>query len=261
MANYSSFFTKNLVNCLKSFIPNYTSKRIDFKSKSKKKFNPVTVFDIKIEKKLHNLILNKYPNSNFIGEETSNRYKKGKSFLTWVVDPIDGTKNFLIGSPVWSNLIGLCFGKKPLFGLAFFPMLKMYYFSDSKKTYLFKNFKNKSTLKSSRKTDLKNSIIVTNTINTIKKKKILNFFLKHKGLFKISNLDALNYCLLAEGKVDVIVESKVKRVDIIPLIPIIENSGGKISNWRGESDISKGDILVSSNGILHKKMISKLKKI
>ena len=67
--------------------------------------------------------------------------------------------------------------------------------------------------------------------------------------------------MLAEGKVDVIVESNVKKVDIIPLIPIIENSGGKISNWRGESDISKGDILVSSNGILHTKMISKLKKI
>ena len=50
MTNYSSFFTKNLVNCLKSFIPNYTSKRIDFKSKSKKKFDPVTIFDIKIEK-------------------------------------------------------------------------------------------------------------------------------------------------------------------------------------------------------------------
>ena len=52
----------------------------------------------------------------------------------------------------------------------------------------------------------------------------------------------------------------MKKVDIIPLIPIIENSGGKISNWRGESDISNGDILVSSNGILHTKMISKLKK-
>jgi fructose-1,6-bisphosphatase/inositol monophosphatase family enzyme len=261
MTDYSSFFTKNVVNCLKSFIPNYASKRIKFKSKSKKKFDPVTVFDLKIEKKLHNLILKKYPNSNFIGEESINRDKKSKNFLTWVVDPIDGTKNFLIGSPVWSNLVGLCHSKKPLFGLAFFPILKKYYFSDSKKTYLFKNLKNKSTLKSSQKTDLNNSTIVTNTINTIKNKKILSFFLKHKGLFKISNLDALNYCLLAEGKVDIIVESKVKKVDIIPLIPIIENAGGKISNWRGESDISKGDILVSSNGTLHAKMISKLKKI
>ena len=171
MTDYSSFFTKNLVNCLKSFIPNYTFKRINFKSKSKKKFDPVTVFDLKIEKKLHNLILNKYPKSNFIGEESINKNKRNKDFLTWVVDPIDGTKNFLIGSPVWSNLVGLCIGKKPLFGLAFFPILKRYYFSDSKKTYLFKNLKNKSTLKSSRKKDLKNSIIVTNTINTIKKKK------------------------------------------------------------------------------------------
>ena len=77
---------------------------------------------------------------------------------------------------------------------------------------------------------------------------------------QISSLDALNYCLLAEGKIDIILETKVKEVDILPLIPIIENSGGKITNWNGESDISKGDILVSSNSILHAKMVSKLEK-
>lgn len=262
MANYSSFFSYTIVKCLMSFIPTYSTKKINFKLKEKDKFEPVTHLDLKVEKKLKKIILKKFKHSNFIGEETSNIYnKKNSNFLTWVVDPIDGTKNLLIGSPVWSNLVGLCLNEKPYMGLAFFPNLKKYYFSDSNKAFLYKDFKKKILIKSSNQKSLKKSTIVTNTINTLKKKKIFNLFLNHKGLCKISSLDALNYCLLAEGKIDIILETKVKEVDILPLIPIIENSGGKITNWNGESDISKGDILVSSNSILHAKMVSKLKSL
>ena len=200
-----------------------------------------------------------YPNSSFVGEET--KKKINNSILTWVIDPIDGTKNLILGSPVWSNLIGLIINNEPKYGLAFFPVLKKYYFSDSKNSFVFENFKKKIKISSSKTNNLSKSKIVTNTIHTLNNKELFNFFLKHKFLFKVSSMDSYNYCLLAEGKIDIIIEAGVKFVDIMPLVPIIRNSGGVISNWHGEKVLSSGNIVVSSNKRLHSIIVSILKKI
>ena len=78
-----------------------------------------------------------------------------------------------------------------------------------------------------KKKSLKNSILVTNTLHSIKNIKLLNFFKKYKNFFKISGADAYNYCLFAEGKIDVIIDFNVKKIDIFPLMKLIQNSGGK----------------------------------
>lgn len=263
MTEINYFFMNKLIKYLSSILKTYETNKLFTKTKSKNVFDPVTKFDLKIEKKIKNIIFKKYPNSNFIGEETpSKRAKKiMKNKLTWIVDPIDGTKNFIIGAPTWGNLIGLSINNIPKYGLAFFPSLRKYYYSNGKNSYVFNDFKKKIKLKTSKITNLNKSTIVTNTINTLKNKKLFEFFIKHKYLFKISSIDALNYCLLAEGKIDVIIESNLKNVDIFPLIPIITYSGGTISNWKGGEDLSKGDILVCSNKVLHAKMVIKLKSL
>ncbi len=263
MTEINYFFKNKLIKYLTSILKTYETNKLFTRTKSKNAFDPVTKFDLKIEKKIKNIIFKKYPNSNFIGEETS--FKKTKKILTnkftWVVDPIDGTKNFILGTPTWGNLIGLSINNIPNYGLAFFPALKKYYYSDGKNSFVFKNLKKKIKLKTSKTTNLNKSTIVTNTINTLKNKKLFKFFIKHKYLFKISSIDALNYCLLAEGKIDVIIESNLKNVDIYPLIPIIINSGGTISNWKGGKDLRKGNILVCSNKVIHAKMVAKIKSL
>ena len=67
--------------------------------------------------------------------------------------------------------------------------------------------------------------------------------------------DALSYCSLAEGKLDVVMETNLKPFDIIPLIPIIQNAGGCISGWKGEPAEKGGNIIASSNRKLHKKIL------
>ncbi len=74
--------------------------------------------------------------------------------LKWYIDPIDGTKNYLMGLPTWSNLVGLYKNNKPLLGFANFPDLNKFYFSNKKKTYLVEN-KKKRSIKSSKKKKLK----------------------------------------------------------------------------------------------------------
>ena len=75
----------------------------------------------------------------------------------------------------------------------------------------------------------------------------------------MSGADALNYCLLAEGKIDTIIDLNIKTFDILPLLPILRNSGAIVTNFKGVSDFKSADIIVSRNLVLHKKMLKLLK--
>ena len=95
-------------------------------------------------------------------------------------------------------------------------MLEKCYFAYHKRTYLISS-NNKKIIKSNKKTRLKNAKIAINTFRTTKIKKIRKFINSFKGIFRITGCDAYNFCLIAEGKVDVLIESGLKQVDILPL--------------------------------------------
>ena len=90
-------------------------------SKRKKDGSPVTKFDINAEKVIVDLISDKYPTHNIIAEE--NGSKNSDSDYTWIIDPIDGTRSYIVGRPLWSTLIGFAFKGNPIVGLADFPAL------------------------------------------------------------------------------------------------------------------------------------------
>jgi fructose-1,6-bisphosphatase/inositol monophosphatase family enzyme len=77
--------------------------------------------------------------------------------------------------------------------------------------------------------------------------------------FGTATFDALNFCLLAEGKVEAVIETNLKPFDIVPLIPIIEKAGGLVSTWQNKSATKGGNILASSNKKLHYKILDILK--
>ena len=97
-----------------------------------KSYDPVTKADRAFEKFIRSKIKKKFPTHEIIGEEFG--HKKTKSDFTWVIDPIDGTRSFVIGNPTWSNLIALNYKGNPIVGLANFPDLNKYYYNTSKNT-------------------------------------------------------------------------------------------------------------------------------
>ena len=97
-----------------------------------KGYDPVTSSDKAFEKFIRKEINSKFPSHQIIGEEFG--HQKSKSDFTWVIDPIDGTRSFVIGNPTWSNLISLNYKGSPVIGLANFPILKKYYFNSTNKT-------------------------------------------------------------------------------------------------------------------------------
>ena len=226
------------------------------KSKSKKDFDPVTNFDKAFEKYIRSLINKKFPKDSIIGEEFAD--KSSFNDYTWSIDPIDGTRAFVIGAPTWSNLISLSFRDRSLVGLANFPELNKYYINDKKKSYLFKDRK-KSILRSSSNNNLKTIKIIGNFHGTLSYEKQRKVIKKFGWSFRLAGFDALNYCLLAEGKVDAVIEANLKPYDILPLIPIIKNSGAIVTNWRNEPAENGGNILATSNKPLHNKILKLLK--
>ena len=107
-----------------------------------KGYDPVTTSDKAFEKFIRLKIKKKFPSHQVIGEEFG--HKKSLSDYTWVIDPIDGTRSYVIGNPTWSNLISLNFKDNPVLGLANFPMLNKYYLNfNNKSSYVFENKKKK----------------------------------------------------------------------------------------------------------------------
>ena len=251
-------FIKNLPAKLDSF---YIKKfkgniTVNNKSKSKKDFDPVTNFDKAFEKYIRSFINKKFPKDSIVGEEFEDKFTLND--YKWSIDPIDGTRAFVIGAPTWSNLISLSYKEKSLLGLANFPELNKYYINDQKKSYLFKN-KKKFILKSSNKNNLKKIKIIGNFHGTLTCEKQRSLIKKFGWSFRLGGFDALNYCLLAEGRVDAVIEANLKPYDISPLIPIINNAGAIVSNWKNESAENGGNILATSNRILHNKILKLLK--
>jgi fructose-1,6-bisphosphatase/inositol monophosphatase family enzyme len=112
---YASFLN-NLAKELTKFYYSKLNKSFKVSNKLKGKgYDPVTTSDKAFEKFIRSKITKKFPSHQVIGEEFG--YKKSSSNFTWVIDPIDGTRSFVIGNPTWSNLISLNFKGKPVLGL------------------------------------------------------------------------------------------------------------------------------------------------
>ena len=221
-----------------------------------KGYDPVTTSDKAFEKFIRKEIKKKFPNHQVIGEEFG--YQKSKSDFTWVLDPIDGTRSFVIGNPSWSNLISLNYKGEPILGLANFPILKKYYFNTSNKSsYIFEHGKKKKI--SVNKKILFSNIKLSGAFNgslSLKKQQKISKIIK---LMQFPCTDALSYSHLAEGKIDVVIQAGNKIWDIHPLIPIIKAAGGIVTNWKNESAVKAGNILVTTNKNIHKKMLKLLK--
>ena len=221
-------------------------------------YDPVTSADKAFEKFIRKEISKKFPNHQVIGEEFG--YKKSKSEYSWVIDPIDGTRSFVIGNPTWSNLISLNYKGNPVIGLANFPILKKYYFNTSMTSaYVIENGK-KRRLKVNSKANFSNmklSAAFHGSLSLNQQKKIPQILKRME--FPCS--DALSYSHFADGKLDIVIQCGNKIWDIHALIPIIKASGGIVTTWKNGDPKKAGDIICSVNKSLHKKILRILRPV
>ena len=254
-----SKFIKNLAKKLTKFYYLKLNKPFKISNKLKGKgYDPVTTADKAFEKFIRKEINKKFPNHQIIGEEFG--HQKSKSDFTWVLDPIDGTRSFVIGNPTWSNLISLNFKGVPVLGLANFPILKKYYLNTSNKVaYVIENGRKKKIQVNSKASfsNMKMSAAFHGGL-TLKQQSKIPQILKR---MQFPCADALSYAHFTEGKVDTVLQCSNKIWDIHPLIPIIKAAGGIVTTWSNDNAVKAGNILCSSNKSIHNKLLKILKPV
>ena len=259
--NYETYFKflNYLAKELTRFYNRKLSKSFQVTNKLKGRgYDPVTSSDKAFERFIRSKITKKFPQHQIIGEEFGK--KISKSEYSWVIDPIDGTRSYVIGNPSWSNLISLNYKGIPIIGLANFPSLKKYYINFNHKiAYKFENGKRKK-IKVNSKVIFKKARIAGafHGVLSLKKQMKIPKVLK---LLQFPCFDALSYSHMAEGKLDIVIQCGNKIWDIHPLIPIIRAAGGKVSTWKGDEPINGGKIIVANNEKNKNQMIKLLKSV
>ena len=221
---------------------------------------PVSNGDLKVNDIITKKILELTPNIPIVSEETVDIKIKNTAKVFWLIDPIDGTRSFVIGNPTWSNLISLNFKGKPILGLANFPVLKKYYLNYSNKAaYVVENGRRRkiSVNKKVLFKDVKVSAAFHGWLSLDKQKKIPQIL----KLMQFPCSDALSYSHLAEGRVDIVIQCSNKIWDIHPIIPIVKAAGGYLTTWDNKDAVNAGNILVSSNSTVHNKFLKLLKPV
>ena len=260
MTNINEFlkFCNKLADNSRKISLNFFKKNIDIQSKSKSKFDQVTEADISTQNYINNSIKRKFPTHSIVGEENS-QIKKNK--YEWCIDPIDGTRSFITGFPTWGTLISLSKNGKVILGIVDMPALDERYIGYKKNSYKITNNK-KKILKVKKNKDLSKSILSSTSIyefKTIKDKKDFNKVSK-----KVSGVhfggDCYQYCLLADGYIDIIIETGLNSWDIRALIPIVSNAGGCIKTWKNIDPKDGGKIIAANNKTLFNKTQSLLLK-
>ena len=260
MTNINEFlkFSNKLADNSRRISLNFFKKNLDVQSKSKSKFDPVTEADISAQNYINNCIRKKFPNHSIIGEENSQI--KDNEF-EWCIDPIDGTRSFITGFPTWGTLISLSKNGKVILGIVDMPALDERYIGYNKISYKITN-KRKKILKVKKNKDLSKSILSSTSIyefKTIKDKKDFNKISKKVSSTHFGG-DCYQYCLLADGHIDLIIETGLNSWDIRALIPIVGNAGGAIKTWENKDPKDGGKIIAANNKTLFNKTQSLLLK-
>jgi inositol-phosphate phosphatase/L-galactose 1-phosphate phosphatase/histidinol-phosphatase len=189
--------------------------------------SPVTTTDVAVETALCAAIDFAYPSQNIIGEELPPRLQG--SPYTWYIDPLDGTKSFITGRPLFGVLLGLCHEGVPVLGLAYQPVTDELWLGGQGVPARCNTDEIQCNASI---TALSDAILATTAPDCFNAEEYARFQRVHPhARFCQWGGDWHNYALLARGGVDVVIEAGLKPHDILPLMPIIEAAGGTVRTW------------------------------
>jgi histidinol-phosphatase len=219
-------------------------------------FDPVTKADRGAEKAIVQALATRFPDHGVVGEEFGT--KAGTSLFQWVIDPIDGTRSFIMGSPLWGTLIGVLRDGKPYFGLMDQPFTGERFWSGDRASYHSIGGGRPARLKTRACAHIEDAVLTTTHPDLFEGRKQTAALANLKNAARLTRYggDCYNYCLLAAGHVDIVIETSLKPYDIVALIPIIEHAGGRVTTWTGEDASKGGDVIATGDARLHEAVLA-----
>lgn len=227
-------------------------------NKEQENFDPVTEADRKAELAIRQIIEANFPDHAIIGEEFADKHTD--SPFSWIIDPIDGTRSFISGLPVWGTLISLSHMGVNFAGIMAQPFLGETFLGLPGQT-LYQRGTTRQVLKTSPVTELSHAIMFTTTPALFEGRSRANYDQLEK-LVRLPRYgcDCYAYCLLAAGHVDLVVESSLKIYDIAALIPVVRNAGGVITDCKGDAPDRGGCIIAAATPELHAAALAQMRK-
>jgi histidinol phosphatase-like enzyme (inositol monophosphatase family) len=217
--------------------------------------SPVTIADQETEDLLRHHIKTHYPEHGIIGEEHGNTNEKND--YVWVLDPIDGTASYIVGRPIFGTLISLLYKGEPILGIIDQPILRERWAASKGEGVRLNH-----NVTSARKCPSLNEAVLCTTGPQYFTPAQKNIFdrISAKAKQVTYGGDCYNYALLASGTVDIVIEAGLKLHDFAALKVIVEEAGGTISDWRGNSlsASSDGTILATCDAKLHQSILTQL---
>ncbi|KAJ8643188.1 hypothetical protein MRB53_004936 [Persea americana] len=238
--------------------------RKSFEIHDKEDLSPVTIADRAAEESMVSVILENFPSHAIYGEENGWRCKEKTADYVWVLDPIDGTKSFITGKPVFGTLIALLHKGIPIVGIIDQPVLRERWIGMSgRRTTL--NGQEISTRPCS---NLSQAYLYTTSPHLFSEDAEEAFVrVRNKVKVPLYGCDCYAYALLSSGFVDLVIESGLKPYDFLSLIPVIEGAGGLITDWKGhklhweassDSNVTSFNVIAAGDAELHQKALDLL---
>lgn len=254
--DFSAFIGRLATASGETILPFFrTSLSVDDKS-IKADFDPVTEADRAAEAVMRRLIKANFPQHGIVGEEFGNERENAE--YVWVLDPIDGTKSFIGGFPIWGTLIGLLHQGSPVFGMMHQPFIGERFSGDNgSATYSGPSGERRLAVRHcasiSEATTYTTSPLLMNEAD----RAVFGRVEKAARLSRYGG-DCYSYCMLAAGHIDLVVETELKPYDIAPLVPIITGAGGIVTTWDGKPAQTGGRIIAAGDPRVHEEAMKLL---
>lgn len=221
-------------------------------------FDPVTEADRAAEKAIRKLISERYPEHGILGEEHGD-VGLDRDYV-WVIDPIDGTRAFISGLPVWGTLVGLYHKGKAVMGMMDQPFTGERFIAVPGQASVTRN--GDTTRLSTRKgISLEQAIMMTTSPN-IFSAELEPSYKRVEASVQLARYgcDCYAYAMVASGHIDLVVEADLKPYDVGGLIPLVEQAGGVMTTWTGDSAEMGGTIVASGSAALHEEVLKLLNR-
>jgi len=228
--------------------------------------SPLTVADQESETFLRERIADAFPDDAIVGEEFGK--KEGDSGFCWILDPIDGTKSFISGVPLYGTMVGVervdaSAGKREsVIGSVYLPGIDEGIFAARGGGAWYYSGDQKPVAANVSKTSaLADSVLVTSEVETFSERDAMDVYQQLADAVYFSRTwgDVFGYLLVATGRVEVMIDPILNVWDAAAVQPIIEEAGGRFTDWSGESRIDAGEA-IGSNGLVHDAVLDLTKK-
>ena len=221
-------------------------------------YDPVTEADRAAERAMREAIGRRYPAHGILGEELGLKSGDG---LTWVLDPIDGTRGFVMGLLHWGTLVALFDGQRPVVGVIHQPVLGETFAGDCASATYTRGGASRA-LATRRCSDLGAALAGTTAPELFKTDRQTAGFERIRRVTRGMRYgtDCYLYAMLALGLADLVIESGLKAYDVQALMPVVEGAGGVITDWDGGNPAMGGDVLATGDPKLHELTLAELRR-